>query len=70
MVKFDQMFIFEVSLPCGPHTPSVGVAALGFLWYGSSNPDPLKSFVTLVALAEEHKSDKLCTLYKGGLKSS
>ena len=39
MVKFDQMwFIFLHSLPYGPHTSSIGVAALGFWWYRSSHP--------------------------------
>ena len=40
MVKFDQMwFVFLYSLPCGPHTSSIGVAVLGFLWYRNSHPD-------------------------------
>ena len=30
-------------VPCGPHTSSIGVAALGFRWYKSSHPDPQKS---------------------------
>ena len=34
MVEFDQMlFIFQHSLPCGPHTSSIGFAMLGFPWY-------------------------------------
>ena len=44
MVEFDQMwFIFQHSLPCGPHISSIGVAALGLPWYRSSHPDPRKS---------------------------
>ena len=43
MVKFDQMwFIFQHSLPCGPHVtllPS-DVAALGYLWCRNTHPDP------------------------------
>ena len=34
---------FQNSLSCGPHTSSIGVAVLGFLWYRSSHPDPWKS---------------------------
>ena len=31
MVELDQMwFIIQQSLPCGPHTSSIGVAALRF----------------------------------------
>ena len=37
------VYFFRHSLPCGPHTSSTGVAALGFPWYGSSHPDPQKS---------------------------
>ena len=36
-------FIFQHSLPCGPHTSSIGVAVLGFPWYRSSHPDPRKN---------------------------
>ena len=44
MVKFDQTwFIFQHCLPCGPNTFSICVAALGFLWFRSSHPDPQKS---------------------------
>ena len=47
MVEFDQMwFIFQHSHPCGPLAYSIGVAALGFPWYRSSHPDPLKKFST------------------------
>ena len=47
MVEFDQMwFIFQYSLPCGPHTSSIGVAVLGFLWYRSSHPDPSTADMT------------------------
>ena len=43
MVEFDQMwFIFQHSLPCGPHTSYIHIAALGFPWYRSSHPDPQK----------------------------
>ena len=28
----------NISLPCGPHTSFIGVAALGFQWYRSSHP--------------------------------
>ena len=39
-VEFDQMwFLFQHSLPCGPHTSSIGVGALGFLWCRSSHSD-------------------------------
>ena len=45
LVKFNQMwFIFQNSLPCGPHTSSIGVAALGFPWYKSFHPDLQKGF--------------------------
>ena len=41
--EFDQIwFIFQHSLPCGPHTSSIRVAVLGFLWYRSSHPNPKK----------------------------
>ena len=45
MVESELFFSFFLkhSLPCGPHTSSSGVAALGFLWYKSSRPDPQKS---------------------------
>ena len=48
MVEFDQMWftcIFQhtCSLPCSPHTSSIGVAELGFPQYRSSHPDPQKS---------------------------
>ena len=47
VVEFDQMwFIFQYSLPCGPHTSSISVAVLGFPWYRSSHPDPQKSPLT------------------------
>ena len=36
-------FISQHSVLCGPHTSSISVAALGFLWYRSSHPDPRKS---------------------------
>ena len=43
MVEFDQMWVyFHHSLPCCPHTSSIGVAAIGFPWYRSSNRDPQK----------------------------
>ena len=39
MVKFDQCgLLCHYSLPCCPHTSSIGVAALGFPWYRSSHP--------------------------------
>ena len=34
---------FQHSLLCGPHTSSIGVAALGFPWYRSSHRNPRKS---------------------------
>ena len=44
MVELDQIwFVFQHSLPCSPHTSSIGIAALGFQWYRSSHPDPQKS---------------------------
>ena len=43
------------SLPCSPHTSSIGVAALGFLWYGSSHPDPRKS--PELQIRPHHQSD-------------
>ena len=44
MVEFPQMwFIFQHLVSPGPHTSSIGVAALGFLCYRSSPPDPRKS---------------------------
>ena len=44
MVEFDQMlFIFQHRLPCGPHTSSIGIATLGFLWYRGSHPGPHNS---------------------------
>ena len=48
MVEYDQMwFIFSLNcLPCGPHSSSIGVAALGFRWYRSSHPDPGKKSST------------------------
>ena len=34
MIEFDQIcFIFQHSLPCGPHTSSISVAALSLPWY-------------------------------------
>ena len=49
MNKFDQMwFISHHSLPCGPHTSSIGFIIYsswipGWPWYRSSHPDPRKS---------------------------
>ena len=44
MVEFDQMwFIFQHSLPCGPHFYSIRIAAPEFQWYRISHPDPRKS---------------------------
>ena len=37
------LFFNIVSLACGPHTSSIGVAAFGFLWYRSSHSDPWKN---------------------------
>ena len=37
------LFFNIYSLPCGPHTSSIGVVALGFLWYRSCHPVPQKS---------------------------
>ena len=49
MVEFDQMwFIFQHSCYCGPHTSSIGVTALGFLWYRNCHPDPRKSSQLLI----------------------
>ena len=36
-------FIFQHSLPWGPHTSSISVAALWFLWYRRSHSDPRNS---------------------------
>ena len=36
-------FFLQHSLPCGPHTFSICVSALGFPWYRSSHRDPRKS---------------------------
>ena len=33
-------FIFQHSLPCGPHASSIGVCSAWILWYRSSHPDP------------------------------
>ena len=40
---WPNMVYFQHCLPCGPLTSSIRVAALGFLWYRSSHPDPQKS---------------------------
>ena len=55
-VEFDQiLFIFQHSLPCSPHTSSIGVAALGFLWYRNSHPDPQES--PQLQIWPHHRSD-------------
>ena len=47
MVEFDQIMwgcVSSTKSPGGgPHTSSIGVAALGVPWYVSSHPDPRKS---------------------------
>ena len=43
------------SLPCGPHTSSISVAVLGFLWYRSSHPDPQNS--PQLQIWPHHRSD-------------
>ena len=48
-------FIFQHSLPCGPHTSFIGVAALGFMWYRSSHPDPRKT--PQLQIWPHHRSD-------------
>ena len=47
MVEFHQMwFIFQHLVSPGPHTSSIGVAALGFLCYRSSHPRSTKKSST------------------------
>ena len=46
---------FQHSLPCGPHTSSISVADLGFLWYRSSHSDPQKS--PQLQIWPHHQSD-------------
>ena len=70
MVKFDQMwFIFQYSLPCGPHTSSIGVAALGFLWHRSSHPDPSTADMTS-SLARFCFPAKCCFFFHVGGKKT
>ena len=39
------IFFLKHRLPCGPHTSSTAVAAVGWIPCGSSNPDPRKKLL-------------------------
>ena len=43
---WPNVVIFQHNPPWSPHTSSIGVAALGLLWYRSSYPDPRKKSST------------------------